>query len=87
MDKLNQEQIELQKKQLFAQRVTAGAAVASSAALVIQAASVEKMRAHMEAADARTAEHQQLLARQQQEMLENQRITNLLICVSSLAEN
>ena len=76
MQELNQEQIELQKKQLFAQRVTAGAAVASSAALVIQAASVENMRVHMEAADARTAEHQQLLARQQQEMLENQRITN-----------
>ena len=78
-----QEEVALQKKQLFAQRVAAAAAVASAVNIAQTAEAVEKMRREASAAAEATARHQRLLeiqqlemAARQEQMAEEQRITN-----------
>lgn len=78
-EEMRRKELDIQEKQLFAQRVTAAAAVASAAATAGQTAIAEKMRAQMEANSKREAEHereitenQNALLRQQQAMGEEQ---------------
>jgi hypothetical protein len=73
---MRRKELEVQEKQLFAQRVTAAASVASAVAAHQQAANVEQMRRQMEVNAAREAAHQMEMAAQQRQMAEEQRLAN-----------
>ena len=73
---MRRKELEVQEKQLFAQRVTAAASVANAVAAHKQAAAVEDMREQMAVNAAREAEHQREMAAQQRQMAEEQRLTN-----------
>jgi hypothetical protein len=72
LEELRRQELELQKKQLFAERVTAAAAVASAANTAQTAEAVERMRREASAAAESTARHQLEMRIQQQEMAERQ---------------
>lgn len=78
-----EEELALQKKQLFAQRVTAAASVAGAVSAAQTAAEVEEMRREANAAALATARHQlemeiqqREMAARQEQMAEEQRVTN-----------
>lgn len=82
-EELRRKEVELQEKQLFAQRVTAAASVANAAAAAHQAATLSAMQSDLnEAAEAaahhqrKMAEHQREIAEHQREMAEEQRVAN-----------
>lgn len=84
VEKQRQEELALQKKQLFAQRVTAAASVATALKTAQTAETVERMRREAGAAAEATALHQLRLevhqaemAVRQEQLAEEQRTTNL----------
>lgn len=76
IEEIRQKELEVQKKQLFAQRVTAAASVASAVAAHKQAAATEEIQHQIAADSERNRLHQMLMAVQQEKMAEEQRLTN-----------
>ena len=68
-EEMRREQVEIQKKQLFAQRVTAASAAATALATHRAAASLEEMRQDARLAAEATAEHQREMQELQQRQL------------------
>ena len=73
---IRRKELEVQEKQLFAQRVTAAASVANAVAAYKQAVAVEEMREQMAMNAAREEAHRREMAAQQRRMAEEQRLTN-----------
>ena len=76
LEEIRQKELEVQKKQLFAQRVTAAASVASAVAAHKQAAATKEIQQQMAADAERNKLHQMLMAVQQKQMADDQRLTN-----------
>jgi hypothetical protein len=76
LEEIRQKELETQKKQLFAQRVTAVASVASAVAAHKQAATTEEIRKQIAVDSEREAKHQTRMAAYQREMADDQRLTN-----------
>jgi hypothetical protein len=76
IEELRQKELEVQKKQLFAQRVTAAASVANAVAAHKQAAATKEIQQQMAADAERNKLHQMLMAVQHEKMAEEQRLTN-----------
>ena len=75
-EQLRRKEVELQAKQLTAQRIIAAAAVANAAATAHQAATIRSMQQDLNDAARATAKHQRDMAEQQRLMAEEQRLSN-----------
>jgi len=80
-EELRRKEVELQQKQLTAQRVLAVASVANAAMAAQQARTLRAMQSEMNEAAEATAEHQREMAEQQRQMAEEQRLANFRITV------